>query len=203
MPAKKHPTNEFRESGLIFRFSEDWVIRKYDDHKFYRGLSSVGLRAVDFIGLYRNHRAVFIEVKNYRQRSPKKAIEILQDPEPFIDYMVRKVEDTRVGIRAIHGYFKRKWLYRLIYQRLLRLPLSRWKNYRWVYWAQLYNYVWEKQRIDVVFWLDFLEAYDGVSHEQLQQSRQRIEAGLKARLQEHGCKVRILTTGDEVEGMVV
>ncbi|MCB0704912.1 MAG: hypothetical protein KDC34_06355 [Saprospiraceae bacterium] len=155
----------FHESGLDFRFDNRWIIRKYDEHTYYRGLSSAGLKAVDFIGIYQDTRAVFIEVKNYGQRSPKKAEEILLDPDPFIERMLKKITDTRIGIRAIHGYFSRNWIYRLLYPRLINLPLRNWNRASWVFWAQLYHRVCEKQELEVIFCLEFLDSYEGVPHE--------------------------------------
>ncbi|MBR9920060.1 MAG: hypothetical protein GYB31_04415 [Bacteroidetes bacterium] len=184
----------FEESGLRFEFSDQWVVRKYDSHNYYRGLSSVGMKAVDFIGIFQE-KAVLIEVKNYGQQSPLKAIEILNNPDSFIEHMLQKVEDTRVGIRAIHGYFMRNWWYRKLYPRLLRLPLRRWNRASWVFWAQLYHLVWEAEDLEVIFWFEFLERYEGVADNRYQESMEQIEDLLQNQLAGSGIQARINNSG--------
>ncbi|NJK82806.1 MAG: hypothetical protein HC912_02335 [Saprospiraceae bacterium] len=42
--------------------------QKYDQHHYYKGMSGVGLSAVDFIALPKEGLMLFIEVKNYCNR---------------------------------------------------------------------------------------------------------------------------------------
>ena len=58
----------YQESGLEFNFDNNWVLKKYDSHPFYKSLSGANLKAVDFIGIWKNEILVLIEVKNYKIR---------------------------------------------------------------------------------------------------------------------------------------
>ena len=106
---------EFIESGLHFRFGEEWVIKKYDAHRFYQGLSGSGLKGVDFLGILGEGLFLF-EIKNFRRRrqwqeeNPLEAV--LDHPSEFAENIAYKVEDTLLAIDAIWQYYNRKWLFR-------------------------------------------------------------------------------------------
>jgi len=62
---------QLKESALLFDFEEtDWIVKKYDDHRYYKSLSGAGLKGVDFIGIFQQEKVVFIEVKNFRAKHP-------------------------------------------------------------------------------------------------------------------------------------
>ena len=61
--------SKFEESGLDFDFgSEEWQVVKYDAHIAHKKLSKVvhPTKAVDFLGIYKDKKLYFIEVKNYK-----------------------------------------------------------------------------------------------------------------------------------------
>lgn len=106
----------YTEGVVQFSFSPEWLVRKYDDHTFYRGLSGVGLKGVDFIAV-RPGQLVLIEVKNYRhvRNGQRRRVvgETIRQSERIADAIAQKCLDTLRAIRVIHTYYLRKWDYRL------------------------------------------------------------------------------------------
>lgn len=106
----------YTEGNLSFTFSNGWMVRKYDHHTFYQGLSGAGLKGVDFIAV-RPHQLLLVEVKNYRHvRNGRRRATVarsLEDPQAIADAIARKGWDTLRAIKAIHTYYRRKLDYRL------------------------------------------------------------------------------------------
>jgi len=96
---------EFQESGLTFQFNEDWVVNKYDEHRYFRRLAGEGLKGVDFLGIYKKEELVLIEVKNYRirykEKPPTAIYNIIENPEILAEKIQKKAEDTLKAIRRI------------------------------------------------------------------------------------------------------
>ncbi len=141
------------ESGLQFRFPANWGVRKYDDHRFYKGLSGAGLKAVDFIVLPPDGTIWLIEVKNYQ---PLLVHEHLHTPkiktsEELADALTGKMRDTLRAIHVIHLYYRRKWLYRLA-----EPLLQRWPHYRsdWVFWTEAAQRAAMPTRRNLLLWLE-------------------------------------------------
>lgn len=145
---------EYIESGLHFHFSPGWVVKKYDAHRFFQGLSGTGLKGVDFIATD-GRRLLLCEAKNYRRRqawqqeNPLDAI--LGQPEAFAEEMAQKALDTLLGIDAIWRYYQRKWLFRLLSPLLLRLsPNGR----DWQFWAHVHRLAREPGKLVFILWLE-------------------------------------------------
>ncbi len=129
----------FSESGLTFKFPENWLVFKYDKHRFYKGLSGQGLRAVDFLAIKNLEKLVLIEVKNFEDRFEKDGVNpthyFFENQESFFDAFVDKFEDSVRGIQIIHKYYQRKWWFRK-----LAIPFSRqcskkwWVRFEWGIW---------------------------------------------------------------------
>ena len=103
-----------RESGLTFDFAAEWIVVRYDRHRFYKYLSGRGFRGVDFVLLHRTEaRALLIEVKNYRYRHgrqiPEKLLGYLRDPAPFVRHLARKYVDTRAAFDHVAAWYQRQW----------------------------------------------------------------------------------------------
>lgn len=145
----------FNESGLDFEFDDSWVVKKYDDHRFYKRLSGVGLKAVDFIGIWKEEILVLIEVKNYKIRyQDLKQLpiqNILNDPDQLSIAIINKVEDSLSAIDAIHTAYCRKWWYRLF---LPFINLFKKSSADWPFWTMVHNLIDKEQEIWVVFWLE-------------------------------------------------
>ena len=145
----------FNESGLEFEFDDSWVVKKYDDHRFYKRLSGAGLKAVDFIGIWKGEILALIEVKNYKIRfQDLKQLpiqNILNDPDQLARAIIKKVEDSLKAIDAIHGAYCRKWWYRLF---LPFINLFKKSSADWPFWTTVHNLINDEKEIWVVFWLE-------------------------------------------------
>ncbi len=107
------------ESDLVFNFPECWIVKKYDQHPFYKGMSGVGLSAVDFIVVTQDDTILLIEVKNYRYRPASQLSHIsglLRNHEEGLAYLfIQKLEGTITGINAIATYYSKSAWYRAWY----------------------------------------------------------------------------------------
>jgi hypothetical protein len=143
----------FTEGQLTFYFNPaHWQVRKYDDHAYFQGFSGVGLKGVDFIGIYEERILVLIEVKNYTWRATpfreKDVRQSLQVPEQIAAAVRQKMEDTLAGLHAIGIYYQRKqarswrWLDRF------RKP-----DTEQLFWEQATRLL-EQDRLQCLFWLE-------------------------------------------------
>jgi hypothetical protein len=130
----------FQESGIFFYFGPEWLARKYDDHHFYSRLSGAGLKAVDFITISKDNQLVFWEVKNFSRRKPELPHDpiqkIIAEREDFIQDMSQKVKDTLRALTAIHGYYRRKWSFRL---RQWSMPYLEHSRQNWYFWFKAHE----------------------------------------------------------------
>lgn len=132
----------FNESGLRFDFGKDWVVKQYDTHRFYQGLSGRGFKAVDFIGIWEETTLVFIEVKNYKVRykglSEQPIQAVVNDPDKFALTIATKVEDSLRAVDAIRRYYERKWWYKLglRFTQFVNKPTS-----DWLFWSRVYDLI--------------------------------------------------------------
>lgn len=145
-----------RESGLDFHFPPGWTVRKYDDHNFYKGLSSAGLKAVDFIVLTADGQVWLIEVKNYlsRSRQGKTYHARVKASKRLATAVHRKFEDSLHAIRVINRYYERKWWYRL----LRHLPRG-WRTWQadHGFWAETYDRISNGHPPRLLIWLELEE----------------------------------------------
>jgi hypothetical protein len=88
---------EFDEGRLRFAFDEQWKVIKWDDHAAHRKSMNAldKSKAIDFIGIYRNRQAFFIEVKDYRHYERT-------NPEPLKGVVEAKVRNTVAGLVGAH-----------------------------------------------------------------------------------------------------
>ncbi len=158
----------FYESDLQFQFdTAHWVVKKYDDHRYYQGLSSVGLKAVDFIGLLDWETVVLIEVKNYRNRPERERERILQKiagkKPKVVQSFTQKVRDTVRAIDIVGQYLQRKWLYRRLKPYFFNRNIWwRFAQRDWVFWT-LASQAVERQQVVLVLWLELNDAYEGLT----------------------------------------
>lgn len=156
----------YEESGLTFQFSPGWIVRRYDAHKFYIGLSGAGLKGVDFIAFHPGQRRLlFIEVKNFRPRNPKHTLSAQRtDPKVLADKMSAKIHDTVLAIDAIMQHYRRRWWYGLL------VPLLR-RSTRYhsdhAYWPKVSEMI-QDGHLEAVLWLE-LEQPDVDFEEQVSQ----------------------------------
>jgi len=165
----------FHESNLQFEFdARRWVVKKYDSHRYYKGLSSVGLKAVDFIGLLDWETVVLIEVKNYRDRPERERPRIIQKiagKKPrVVKSFTKKVEDTMRAIDIIGQYLQRKRLYRMLQPYLAYRIWQGVAQRDWIFWT-LANRAIERQKVVLVLWLELSEQYDGLPADYMEKVR--------------------------------
>lgn len=155
----------FEESGLLFNFSDAWNVRPFDHHRYYRWLSGLGFRGVDFVGIYQE-KLVLMEIKNYQRREgmPKTdAFQIVrEDPEAFALKMAAKVEDSFEIILAVNGVFRRRWWFPFFVRLPLRFKRRYPQSYFWYAVSQL-----AEDPADCIFvlWLDADSETGGVENE--------------------------------------
>ena len=183
----------FIESGLEFHFNGEWNVQKYDAHRYYQGLSGAGLKAVDFIGILRDRKVVFLEVKNYRIRfsalSEPPIQPILNDPGLLAGAVARKVEHSLLAIDAIRQAFQRRWSYRLFFPFIRNWPRL---NTDWTFWSRVYDLVQDSQNIQVALWME--------TEEPLPQVRRQLHTYLSKGVDEITAKVAVIRHDDHPFG---
>jgi hypothetical protein len=145
---------EFQESNMLFKFDKQWVVKKYDAHRFFAGLAGAGLKGVDFIAISPD-KLLIMEIKNYRRRhdwqEENPFDKVIADPDEFIYKITDKVEDTLRGITAIGKYYRQKWWY------FLAAPLLRFfksSPYDWSFWLQVYEQSHTQENIIFIIWME-------------------------------------------------
>ncbi|NJL76158.1 MAG: hypothetical protein HC892_15215 [Saprospiraceae bacterium] len=118
------------ESGIQFNFGRRWTIRKYDTHTYYRGMSGLGMKAIDFVGVLDGQTVYLIEVKNF-ERIPRLHVERTKEkleghPSYIVLNFVEKVENTQKGIAVIAQYLSRKYYLSVLFQLSLRWKYTTW-----------------------------------------------------------------------------
>lgn len=151
---------QLKESALLFDFdNKDWIVKKYDDHQYYKPLSGAGLKGVDFIGIFQQRKVVFIEVKNFRAKHPtkKEPFSVLAETNQFITKIADKFEDTFVATTTIKAYLQKKWWYRLFLQFETRLSPSFFLKRDWYFWHMVHQLANDKEKMEFVLWLEIEE----------------------------------------------
>ncbi|MCB0638299.1 MAG: hypothetical protein KDC54_16835 [Lewinella sp.] len=150
----------FAESGLEFSFPAHWAVRRYDHHTYYRGLSGLGLKGMDFLAIERDAgvrgKLYCLEIKNYLTRHSEDGVFVAtpKPPAQLARTVERKYEDTLRVLAAIHGYFRRRWFYRLAEPWLARSSYYRFDR---VFWTQAYYLAQVPGQVQVVLWLEVEE----------------------------------------------
>ncbi|MEZ5040480.1 MAG: hypothetical protein R2828_11320 [Saprospiraceae bacterium] len=153
----------FEESDLIFSFDRSWVVKKYDSHRYYKGLSGVGLKGVDFIALnIKENLAVFFEVKNYRTRyhrdTGKPIRPIPKPPEALAQSLSDKVSDTLSAVDAVITYYRKSFLYRWFLPFIIRSPFYHYDRF---FWTKVGRCIRDHHQLQVILWVE-LEEVDNV-----------------------------------------
>lgn len=158
----------FSESDLRFRFSDDWVVCRYDAHRYYRGWSGAGLKGVDFIAILRDETLVLMEVKNYSIRaagSRGHTLEaILAQPEILTESFGRKIVDTLTAIDAVRQYWQRHWWRRWALRRYRKRPP---RSSEPAFWARVCELAEQPDTCMAVLWLES-DAFSPALRQQLE-----------------------------------
>lgn len=167
----------FIESDLQFVFSDNWVIKAYDDHPFYKALAGNGLKGVDFIGILNQETVVLIEVKNYKIRFPT-VFPPIQDKitgttPAIVDTMLRKAVDTRRALRIFRKYYERRWWLHPFAFLIKILPVSYQLKIEWNFWLAVERKVHQRDYI-LTLWMELEEEYDFFSKEKIKKAREKV-----------------------------
>lgn len=154
----------FSESGLQFKFPSDWVVFKYDEHRFYKYLSGSGLKGVDFIAIHQQ-RLILIEVKNYMERFAKEGEHpmdpLIGTPEIYASKFFRKFEDTFRLLDIIEQYYQRKWWYRKVFRVFKKyFSDSSIIKKETGFWSKAIELLNQPERVRLVLWLELAPDYD-------------------------------------------
>lgn len=162
----------FRESDLTLHFDEStWVVRRYDAHPFYGRLKAHGYAGVDFLLLHRReHRAVWLEVKNYRARRPGLTPEHLPayvaDPAVLAEALARKRRDTARGLAQIARHYRERFWWGLGGRYLAEraaLRGGRLRDRDFALFPLLHRLVGEARRTTYAAVVELDEAYPGIA----------------------------------------
>ncbi len=134
----------FEESGRRFVFRAPWLARAYDRHTYFQGLSSAGLKGVDFIALHPRRGYLLMEVKNFRDQPPPPPADLARE-------LLRKTSDTLDGVHAIGNYLQRAWHRRMLGPLWMRWPAGRSDR---AFWTQLHRLVQDQPPEALLFWLE-------------------------------------------------
>ena len=148
---------EIKESGLRFKFNNEWQVIAYDKHKYYQAISGKDMRGVDFIGVFKGEQLVLIEVKHFRNpngKIPPQHLQLLESPDDFVKMLNKKGEDTLKAIRIIYKALSRKWLFRVMQHWFLRHPVQKSSFRDWHFWAKAYHLAFEQKRVSYLLWLE-------------------------------------------------
>lgn len=161
----------YTESNLVFDFPKHWIVKKYDTHPFYKGMSGVGLSAVDFIVVTQEDTILLIEVKNYCNRPSSQVPHItnllVNQENGLASSFVQKLQETITGVRAIAAYLRKSKWYHLCYSLLQKIGAKYLllKNDR-LFWLWLHEQVQQApEKIVPVLWL---ELPDNLAHHQIE-----------------------------------
>jgi hypothetical protein len=145
----------FIESDLVFNFPESWGVREYDNHRFYKNISGLGLKGVDFLLVDPSGpgHLYLMEVKNYSTRIRKGMVyeAPLKSPEELATTVAIKYEHTLRAIRAVHLFYQRKWWYRLLNRMIRNSPYA---QYDPVFWTRAYELARQPAQHTFLLWLE-------------------------------------------------
>ncbi len=186
--------NTFKESDLLFEFNDQWLIKKYDDHPFFRAFSGHGYKGVDFIGLKGENELVLMEVKNYQVRIPEESILItLNNPQRISDAFIKKIEDSLSGINAISRYYKKKWWYNLA-QTLYSFFSNKYFHKQaagfWPRVQYLNNSL--EHKVWILLWMETETEYENFSAKEIKKTIQTIEQSIQDYFQGEDAIVKVV-----------
>lgn len=152
------------ESGIQFSFGKRWAVRKYDTHTYYRGMSGLGMKGIDFIGVLDGRTVYLIEVKNF-ERIPQLHLERTKDKlEGHSSYIIlnfiEKVENTQEGIAAIDQYLSRKHYLKILFQLSLRWKYTTWLlRQERLFWMLVAHYI-RCNKVVTVFYIQLPKGFE-------------------------------------------
>lgn len=147
----------FNESDLEFTFGTDWIVKKYDDHAYFKMLAGHGLKGVDFIGIYRNETLFLIEVKNFQKRSYSPVDSDWTDingDAPLLGLkLYSKIEGSLRLIRIVNKYLSTRWWFCVV-SYFRRIFGKKEIKKDWHFWTRVGELCDEPATVQPVLWLE-------------------------------------------------
>jgi hypothetical protein len=148
----------FEESNLSFSFDNQWIVHKYDDHRFYQQLAGRSVSGIDFIGIYQEKTLVLMEVKNYVDRYFKDdknpSEDFLSNQEIYFKKISKKYVDSLRVIEAVQRAYRRKWWFHLAQKTLFKvIKKERFLHWEFVFWTK----AWELMKageLRLILWIE-------------------------------------------------
>ena len=173
----------YSESNLVFQFPEHWAVRKYDGHRFYRRISGLGLKGVDFLLIDPTDggHLYLLEVKNFRTRTHEGGVFVakLKPATELVETVTTKYEHTLHALRIVHLYYRRKWWYRWL---LPLLKASTYLQFDAVFWTHAHRLSVQEQQHTLVLWLETEEEQEDYAHAVKQAWQQGTSINVKYQL---------------------
>lgn len=187
----------FQESGLEFSFPNDWVVKKYDEHRFYHYLAGLGFKGVDLIAITPERKLILIEVKNYIDRFPQDGINptetLINNTFTFSETFGQKFNDTFQLLQIVQKYFNRKKWYRWLALPISKfLPFSTLIKLDWGFWT-IANDFFKNKEIHLILWL---ETAPELSENRLSQIHQTIYEVFLQQLPNYSFQISNLRNND-------
>ncbi len=154
----------YRESDLNIDFNLSWRLRRFDTSRYFKVLSGLGLKGVDFIAIDMEKKLYLIEVKNYKKRvkSPvaPDVSDLLGTNPALQDHFIKKIENSSQLLEVINKYMNRKWWYRLLFKFRLSISTQIGNKSDWSFWLDAFHILTNKpQNVNCILLLELDESY--------------------------------------------
>jgi len=126
--------SEWIEGQQRISFPQTWQIIKLDEHKYYKRISGLGVKAVDFLAIDPDWGLYLIELKDY----PAPAH--IPTPEAQDKMLAEKLNGSIKLIKTANAALRRQWYYRYIF---IKLKIYRWCPIEWQIWQKAEQYLKE------------------------------------------------------------
>lgn len=115
------------EGNQHITFPDEWKVIKLDGHRYYKRISGLGIKAVDFIAIDPDWGLFFIELKDYP------ALADVPTHSSQHRMLQSKLQGSIKLIKTVNKALGRQWYYRLIF---LRLRIYKLCPYEWQIWKE-------------------------------------------------------------------
>jgi len=117
-------------------FPYNWWVIKLDGHRYYKHISGMGIKCVDYLAIDPEWGLYLLELKDY----PSKAT--IPSTDQHEHMLQLKLKGSLKLIKTVNAALRRQWYYRLIF---LRLGIYRWCPQEWQTWKLAQDFVIEKK----------------------------------------------------------
>ena len=155
---------KYRESDLNICFDPSWRIKRFDNSKYFKLLSGLGLKGVDFIAIDVHEQLYLIEVKNYKKRIESPVAPDISDlygDFPLLqNHFVAKIKDSNQLLEVIFKYLNRKWWYKWMFKMRDLIPADVANSFEWAFWYDSYRISnQDPQKVSCILLLETEDSY--------------------------------------------